>query len=408
MQKLIERTEYLEWLKRWREQQIIKVVSGVRRCGKSTLFEIYKNWLISDGVEKNQIISINFEDIEFENLTNYRTLYNHIKAMLIPDKMNYIFLDEIQHVDSFEKAVDSLFLKDNCDVYITGSNAYFMSGELATVLSGRYVELKMLPLSFKEFCIGLDDLTMTTAQKFNRYVEYGSFPYIVKFRSTQKEARDYLRDIYHSVLLKDIVARLKISDVTTLENITKFILHNIGNIVSATKIANTLKSEGRSADQKTVDKYLRGLTDSLMIYEAQRYNLKEMFLKTNSKYYVVDTGLRNCLVKSSENDIGHILENIVFLELKRRGYDVYVGQLEDGEIDFVAVNGEDISYYQVSATTLEENTLKRELAPFRKVGDNYPKYLLTLDEIFGSADYDGIKKKNVLDWLLEPSVSEMR
>ena len=409
MQKLIERTEYLEWLKRWREQQIIKVVSGVRRCGKSTLFEIYKNWLISDGVEKNQIISINLEDIEFENLTNYRALYDHIKAMLIPDKMNYIFLDEIQHVDSFEKAVDSLFLKDNCDVYITGSNAYFMSGELATVLSGRYVELKMLPLSFKEFCIGLDDLTMTTAQKFNRYVEYGSFPYIIKFRSTRKEARDYLRDIYHSVLLKDIVARLKISDVTTLENITKFMLHNIGNIVSATKIANTLKSEGRSADQKTVDKYLRGLTDSLMIYEAQRYNLKgKMFLKTNSKYYVVDTGLRNCLVKGSENDIGHILENVVFLELKRRGYDVYVGQLEDSEIDFVAVNGEDISYYQVSATTLEENTLKRELAPFRKVGDNYPKYLLTLDEIFGSADYDGIKKKNVLDWLLEPSVSEMR
>ena len=395
MQKLIERTEYL--------------VSGVRRCGKSTLFEIYKNWLISDGVEKNQIISINLEDIEFENLTNYRALYDHIKAMLIPDKMNYIFLDEIQHVDSFEKAVDSLFLKDNCDVYITGSNAYFMSGELATVLSGRYVELKMLPLSFKEFCIGLDDLTMTTAQKFNRYVEYGSFPYIIKFRSTRKEARDYLRDIYHSVLLKDIVARLKISDVTTLENITKFMLHNIGNIVSATKIANTLKSEGRSADQKTVDKYLRGLTDSLMIYEAQRYNLKgKMFLKTNSKYYVVDTGLRNCLVKGSENDIGHILENVVFLELKRRGYDVYVGQLEDSEIDFVAVNGEDISYYQVSATTLEENTLKRELAPFRKVGDNYPKYLLTLDEIFGSADYDGIKKKNVLDWLLEPSVSEMR
>lgn len=409
MQKLIERTEYLEWLKRWREQQIIKVVSGVRRCGKSTLFEIYKNWLISDGVEKNQIISINLEDIEFENLTNYRTLYDYIKAMLIPDKMNYIFLDEIQHVDSFEKAVDSLFLKDNCDVYITGSNAYFMSGELATVLSGRYVELKMLPLSFKEFCIGLDDLTMTTAQKFNRYVEYGSFPYIIKFKSTQKEARDYLRDIYHSVLLKDIVARLKISDVTTLENVTKFMLHNIGNIVSAAKIANTLKSEGRSVDQKTVDKYLRGLTDSLMIYEAQRYNLKgKMFLKTNSKYYVVDTGLRNCLVKGSENDIGHILENVVFLELKRRGYDVYVGQLEDGEIDFVAVNGEDISYYQVSATTLEENTLKRELAPFRKVGDNYPKYLLTLDEIFGSADYDGIKKKNVLDWLLEPSVSEMR
>ena len=401
MRDLIERTEYLEWLKHWREKQIIKVVSGVRRCGKSTLFEIYKNQLISDGVDKEQIISINFEDIEYEELTNYRELYDYIKNILIPDKMNYIFLDEIQHVENFEKAVDSLFLKDNCDVYITGSNAYFMSGELATVLSGRYVELKMLPLSFKEFCIGLDDPAMTNTQKFNMYIEYGSFPYIVKFGSTQKEARDYLRDIYNSVLLKDIVARLKISDITVLENVTKFMLHNIGNIVSTTKIANTLRSEGKGADQKTVDKYLRGLTDSLMLYEAQRYNLKgKMFLRTNSKYYAVDVGLRNCLVKGSESDVGHILENIVFLELKRRGYDVYIGQLDNGEIDFVATNRDDISYYQVSASTLDENTLKRELAPFKKVNDNYPKYLLTLDDLFGTADYNGIKKKNVIDWLL--------
>lgn len=402
MYRLIERTEYLKWLKNWRERQIIKVVSGVRRCGKSTLFEIYKDWLIADGVEKDQIVSINFEDIEFEDLADYRTLYEYIKKMLIPDKMNYIFLDEIQHVRQFEKVVDSLFLKDNCDVYITGSNAYFMSGELATVLSGRYVELRMLPLSFKEFCMSIDDPTLTNAQKFNNYIECGSFPYIAKFKSSQREARDYLRDIYNSVLLKDIAARLKISDITMLENVTKYMLHNIGNIVSATKIANTLKSAGKGVDQKTVDKYLRGLTDSLMLYEAHQYNLKgKMFLKTNSKYYAVDIGLRNCLVKSSESDIGHILENIVFLELKRRGYDVYVGRLDDGEIDFVAVDNDDISYYQVSATTLEEDILRRELAPFKKVGDNYPKYLLTLDDIFGNADYNGIKKKNVLDWLLE-------
>ena len=402
MNALIERIEYLEWLKKWREKQIIKVVSGVRRCGKSTLFEIYRNWLVSDSVEDSQIISINFEDIEFEHLTDYRLLYEHIKSLVIPNKMNYIFLDEIQHVESFEKAVDSLFLKDNCDVYITGSNAYFMSGELATVLSGRYVELKMLPLSFKEFCSGINEPLLTNAQKFNRYIENGSFPYIAKFNITSKEAKDYLRDIYNSVLLKDIVARLKISDITALENVTKFLLHNIGNMVSATKIANTLKSEGKGADQKTVDKYIRGLLDSLMIYEAQRYNLKgKMFLKTNSKYYTVDIGLRNCLVKCSESDIGHILENVVFLELKRRGYDVYIGQLYENEIDFVAVNGDDISYYQVSATTLDESTLKRELAPFKKVGDNYPKYLLTLDEVFGNADYNGIKKKNVLDWLLD-------
>lgn len=402
MQNRIERTVYLEWLKNWKEKQIVKVVSGVRRCGKSTLFDIYKDWLVESGTEKNQIIHINFEDIEFEHLFDYHELYSYIKERLIADKMNYIFLDEIQHVNQFEKVVDSLFLKTNCDVYITGSNAYFMSGELATVLTGRYVELKMLPLSFKEFCSGLENPeNMSNAQKFNLYIEQGSFPYLLKYKRSKNDARDYLRDIYNSVLLKDIVARLKISDVTTLENVTKFLLHNIGSIVSTTKIANTLKSQGKGADQKTIDKYLRGLTDSLMLYEAQRYNLKgKIFLKTNNKYYVVDIGLRNMLVKSSASDIGHILENIVFLELKRRGYDVYVGQLDAGEIDFIAVNGDDISYYQVAATTLDENVLNRELAPFKKVGDNYPKYLLTLDEIFGTADYNGIKKLNVLEWLL--------
>lgn len=403
MSEHIERTEYLEWLKRWKEQQIIKVVSGVRRCGKSTLFEIYKDWLKNSGVENEQIISINFEDIDFEQLTEYHSLYNYIKERLIPNKMNYIFLDEIQHVQQFEKAVDSLFLKENCDVYITGSNAYFMSGELATFLTGRYVELKMLPLSFKEFCAGLkESQALSNAQKFNLYLKRSSFPYLTKYQNTDREVNNYLRDIYNSVLLKDIVARLKVADVTTLENVTKFLLHNIGNIVSASKIANTLKSQGKGADQKTVDKYLRGLTDSLLLCEAQRYNLKgKMFLSTNSKYYAVDISLRNMLVKGSESDIGHILENIVYLELKRRGFNVYVGQLDDGEIDFVAVKDNDTVYYQVSATVLDENTLKRELAPLRKVQDNYPKYLLTLDEIFGWADYDGIKKINVLDWLLD-------
>jgi len=402
MNNTIERKEYLEWLKSWKEQQIIKVVSGVRRCGKSTLFEIYRKWLVENGTEKSQIISINFEDIEYEQLSDYHVLYSYIKERLIPDKMNYIFLDEIQHVRYFEKAVDSLFIKDNCDIYITGSNAYFMSGEIATVLSGRYVELKMLPLSFKEFCSGLDDPDkINNNQKFNLYLEQGGFPYLLKFKRNITDSKDYLRDIYNSVLLKDIVARLNISDITTLENITKFLMHNIGNIVSNSKIANTLKSQGKGTDQKTVDKYLKSLTDSLLLYESQRYNLKgKMLLKTNSKYYTVDIGFRNMLVRNSDSDISHILENIVFLELKRRGYDVYVGALEDGEIDFVAVKGSDISYYQVSATTLDENVLNRELAPFYKIHDNYPKYLLTLDELFSNADYNGIKKLNVLEWLL--------
>lgn len=402
MSALIERSDDLEWLKTWREKQIIKVVSGVRRCGKSTLFEIYRKWLAGQGVEGRQIISINFEDLEYEHLTDYRLLYDYIHKRLIPGKMNYIFLDEIQHVERYEKAVDSLFLKNNCDIYMTGSNAYFMSGELATVLSGRYVELKMLPLSFREFCSAMEDAQLTNAQKFNRYIENGSFPYIAKFGIESKEAKDYLRDIYHSVLLKDIVARYKISDITALENVTKFLLHNIGSRVSPAKIAGMLKADGKGTDQKTVDKYIRGLRDSLMIYEAQRYQLKgRQLLKTNGKYYAVDIGLRNSLVKGSESDIGHVLENIVFLELKRRGYDVYIGQLDENEIDFVAVDGDSVSYYQVSATTLDENTLRRELAPFDKLRDHYPKYLLTLDDVFGKIDYNGVKKINVLDWLLE-------
>lgn len=399
----IERKEYLDWLVRWREQQIIKVVSGVRRCGKSTLFAIYRDWLLGQGVDERQIIAINFEDIDYEHLTGYRALYDYIKGLLLPDRVNYIFLDEIQHVEQFEKAVDSLFIKDNCDVYITGSNAYFMSGELATLLSGRYVELKMLPLSFREFCSGLrTSPAQTNAQKFDAYLRMSSFPYALRLPSTGREVQEYLTDLYNTVLLKDVVARARIADVTSLEAVTKFLLHNIGSQVSATKIANTLKSAGKGVDQKTVDKYMRGLTDSLLIYEANRYHIKrKQYLSTQSKYYAVDVALRNTLVKGAASDIGHILENIVYLELLRRGERVFVGELEDGEVDFVTLGPEGTVYYQVAATTLDEEVLKRELAPLQRISDNYPKLLLTLDEVFATADYDGIQKRNVLDWLLE-------
>jgi hypothetical protein len=399
--RIIERKEYLDWLIRWKERQIIKVVSGVRRCGKSTMFEIYRDHLLRNGVDAAQIISINFEDVDYEHLTHYRALYDHIKGVLLPDKMNYIFLDEIQHVGEFEKAVDSLFLKKNCDVYITGSNAYFLSSELATLLSGRYVELKMLPLSFKEFCSGFDG-NAAKNENFTRYMRLGSFPYTLKFSQHEREVKEYLRDLYNTVLLKDIVKRLRISDVTSLESVTKFMFHNIGSIVSSTKIANTMKSAGKGVDQKTVDKYIKGLCDSLILYEATRYNIKgKGFLSTQSKYYCVDIALRNLLVRGKDSDAGHILENIVFLELKRRGYDVYVGQFNGAEVDFAAISPDSTVYYQVAATVLDENVLKRELASLRKITDNYPKYLLTLDTVFGAADYDGIKKVNVIDWLLE-------
>ena len=403
--KRLERQDYLNWLIQHKDKQIIKVVTGVRRCGKSTIFEIYRDYLLSQGILPGQIIALNFEDLDYEELTDYRALYQYVKERLCPDKMNYIFLDEIQHVDAYEKAVDSLFLRENCDVYITGSNAWFMSGELATLLTGRYAELSMMPLSFAEFCDGLDEERKSLPQneKFTQYMETGSFPYVLKYQYGPAEAREYMDGIYHTILLNDVVKRLKISDVNMLESVTRYLMHNIGNRTTPSTIANTMVSRQRKIDPKTVDRYLRGLTDSLLFYEARRYNIKgKELLSSISKYYVCDIAMRNMLVRGRDSDIGHILENLVYLELRRRGYDVFVGQYgTDGEIDFVAIRDGQPEYYQVAQTALEDRVLQRELAPLRKIQDNYPKYLLTLDELFGEMNYDGIQKKNALKWMLE-------
>ena len=408
----IDRKEYLDFLVKSKDRQIIKVVSGVRRCGKSTLFEIYKDFLLENGVEKNQIISINFEDMDYEELTDYKKLYEYIKSKMIGDKKNYIFLDEIQHVDKFEKVVDSLFIKENTDLYITGSNAYFMSSELATLLSGRYIELKMLPLSFKEYYQAKleyekleqkENRTLKTLiQYYNEYIVNSSFPYTLQLDSDLKNIHEYLSGIYNSVLLKDIVARLKISDVMRLESVVKYIFDNIGNLTSLSKIANTLTSMGRKTDAKTIEKYIRGLTDSLLVHEVSRYNIKgREFLSTLSKYYVADLGLRQMILGNRNIDMGHILENVIYLELLRRKGNVYVGQFDKNEIDFVVINSNEIEYYQVALTVLDENTLKRELDTFKNIKDNYPKYLITLDDVMVNTDYDGIKVVNALEWLLE-------
>lgn len=403
--KRLERQDYLNWLIQHKDKQIIKVVTGVRRCGKSTIFEIYRDYLLSQGILPGQIIALNFEDLDYEELTDYRALYQYVKERLCPDKMNYIFLDEIQHVDAYEKAVDSLFLRENCDVYITGSNAWFMSGELATLLTGRYAELSMMPLSFAEFCDGLDEerKSLPLNEKFTQYMETGSFPYVLKYQYGPAEAREYMDGIYHTILLNDVVKRLKISDVNMLESVTRYLMHNIGNRTTPSTIANTMVSRQRKIDPKTVDRYLRGLTDSLLFYEARRYNIKgKELLSSISKYYVCDIAMRNMLVRGRDSDIGHILENLVYLELRRRGYDIFVGQYgTDGEIDFVAIRDGQPEYYQVAQTALEDRVLQRELAPLRKIQDNYPKYLLTLDELFGEMNYDGIQKKNALKWMLE-------
>ena len=408
----IDRKEYLDFLVKSKDRQIIKVVSGVRRCGKSTLFEIYKDFLLENGVAKNQIISINFEDMDYEELTDYKKLYEYIKSKMIGDKKNYIFLDEIQHVDKFEKVVDSLFIKENTDLYITGSNAYFMSSELATLLSGRYIELKMLPLSFKEYYQAKleyekmeqkeNRISKTLIQYYNEYIVNSSFPYTLQLDSDLKNIHEYLSGIYNSVLLKDIVARLKISDVMRLESVVKYIFDNIGNLTSLSKIANTLTSMGRKTDAKTIEKYIRGLTDSLLVHEVSRYNIKgKEFLSTLSKYYVADLGLRQMILGNRNIDMEHILENIIYLELIRRKGNVYVGQFDKNEIDFVIVNSNEIEYYQVALTVLDENTLKRELDAFKNIKDNYPKYLITLDDVMVNTDYDGIKVVNALEWLLE-------
>jgi len=402
----INRPEYLEFLKRSKDKQIIKVVSGLRRCGKSTLFDIYRDWLIENGVTHEQIIYINFEEVDFEHLSNYKALYEHIKKLITANKKYYIFLDEIQNVTEFEKAVDSLFIKKNIDLYITGSNSYFMSGELATLLTGRYIELKMLPLSFAEYCAGLElyeqEETLTKAEKFAKYLSESSMPYTLQIHGKKKEIREYLEGLYSSIILNDVVKRLKISDVMMLESVVKFIFDNIGNLSSTNKIANTMTSIGRKIDQKTVEKYIKGLTDSLISYKVSRYNIKgKQHLATLEKYYVADISFRQLLLGSVAADHGYILENIVYLELLRRGNDVYVGQLSDGEVDFIAQNSDGVTYYQVAASVLDKNTLNREISSLNKISNHNPKILLTLDEVMSGTTHNGIKQLNALDWLLE-------
>lgn len=398
----VNRNEYLAFLKRHRDQPVIKVLSGVRRCGKSTLFEIYRDYLIEEGVQPHQIIMINLEDIEHEELQEYHALYNYVNDRLYKDQKMYVFIDEVQCCEKFEKAIDSLYIKRNVDLYITGSNAYFMSGELATLLSGRYVEIKILPLSFQEFVEGKQIERNKEALKgcFQEYLKTGGFPYLLNVDDEQSK-KEYLQGIYHSILIKDIIARYKITDVLMLESVVKFIFHNIGNRLSMNNIANTMTSMGRKIDYRMVEKYLFALQESLMIDHVKRYNITgKQLLATQGKYYLVDIALRSLLVSSRQSDLGHLLENIVYLELKRRGYDVYIGQMQTQEVDFVGIKDGKTEYFQVSATVMDSATLERELSSLTKIKDHYPKYLLTLDDYIEEADYNGIQQKNVITWLL--------
>lgn len=387
----------------WKDKKVIKVVTGVRRCGKSTLLSQFKSEVEKLG--ECNTISINFDDLENEFLCDYHVLYQHLVEKIADGLMNYIFLDEIQLVPQFEKVVNSLFLKENVDIYITGSNAYMLSGEIATLLSGRYVEIKMLPFSFAEYAqFKRDFLKKEVAADetlYNEYVSLGGFPYVASISNDKNLVRDYIRGIYSTIVLKDIIQRKKLSDSDVLEKVCKFTLSNVGNLISSKKVSDTLTSGGRKTSPATVENCYNALTESYLFYKATRYDIKgKEFLKSLEKYYAVDMGLRFFMLGIRTGDDGSILENVVFLELLRRGYEVYVGKYNDFEIDFVAKKDGLTEYYQVALSVREQSTLERELRPFRLIKDNYPKFLITLDNS-NDIDHDGIMQVYAVKWLAE-------
>lgn len=397
---MIERNEYLDVLKRFKDKDLIKVITGIRRCGKSTLLEIYKKYLIKNNIKENQIISINLEDLKYNFIKNYMDLYNYINDNLNNDEKNYIFIDEVQIIDQFQKAIDSLYLNKNIDIYITGSNAKLLSSELATLLSGRYIEVKMLPLSFKEYKevykIENNDIL------YQKYISAGSFPYVINLE-TEDDISLYLSSIYNDLIIKDVMTRKSITDEAMLRSVATFALDNIGNLLSSNNIANTMISDGRQINVRTVEKYLDGLVESFFLYKVSRYDIKgKQYLKTGEKYYVSDLGLRYFMLGRKIGDRGHILENIVYLELIRRGYQVYIGKIDELEVDFVAINSNGKMYLQVCETIRdnENKILQRELNSLKKIDDNYEKMILTYDNTPISNE-EGIIVRNVLEWLLD-------
>lgn len=396
---IIERKEYLNKLITWKDKQLIKIVTGVRRCGKSVLLKMYQDYLKNNGVKESQIVTINFEDLDYEELTNYKKLDNYLSKKLIPNKMTYIFLDEIQNVDQFPKVLDSFYIKDNVDIYVTGSNAHMLSSEIATMISGRYIQIEMLPLSFKEYMESTGNMN-DRGIKYTEYLQNSSFPYALQLKNQPDEIRDYLEGIYNTIVVKDIVHRKNITDTMMLKNILKFVFDNIGNPLSSKKISDTMTSLGRKINSRTVEKYLEAFSESYIIYPAKRYNIKgKEYLKSLEKYYIVDIGMRYMLLGSKMMDTGHILENVVYLELLRRGYDVYVGKIDNYEVNFVAQNHKGTIYYQVALIVRDEKTLQRELRPLQAIRDHYPKVILTMDED-PEIQYDGIRRINARDWLL--------
>lgn len=409
---MVKRKEYLNKLIEWKDEQVIKVVTGIRRCGKSTLLLQYQDYLRENGVLDEQIISLNFEELENETLLDYKALYSYIKERLCKDKMTYIFLDEIQNVSSFEKAIDSLYVKDNTDVYITGSNSYLLSGELATLLTGRYVEISMLPLSFAEY----KELSNESEENaFSEYMRYGGMPYVASMSKTEEKVNTYIEGIYNTVVVKDIEDRQKrretdpdkrkINDIALLKTIAKYLSSVVGSPVSVKSVTDFLTSNGRRVSPNTVDDYMDALAESYIFYPAERFDIvgKEI-LKSNKKWYIVDLGIRNHILPRKNYDLGFSIENIVYFELLRRGYKVNIGKYANSEVDFVTQKNGVLTYYQVTADMTNQSTFEREMTPLKNIRDNYEKIVLTLDK-FSVGNYEGIKVINLIDWLLEKDLN---
>lgn len=401
---MIQRTQYLGELIKWKHEDLIKVITGIRRCGKSTLLKLFAEHLKSEGVSDEQIIFINFEDLKYENLLDYKSLYDYISQKLCKDKWTYVLLDEIQNVKDFQKAIDSLYIQNNVDVYITGSNAYLLSGKLATLLSGRYVEISMLPFSFKEY---IQVCNESKEDAFNKFLKFGGFPYSVVSKYSEDKILQYLEGIYNTIIVKDIEDRqnignvAKIVDVSLLKSISVYLADVIGNPISKKKIADYLNSNGKKVSDHTVSDYIDALTQAFVFYPVERFDIQgKELLKTNKKYYIVDTGIRSYLLAKNSLDLGFVLENIVFLELKRRGYKINIGKLGAREVDFVVQKNGVFQYLQVCLNMSDEATFEREITPLKQIKDNYKKTILTLDK-FSVGNYSGIEVVNVIDWLLQ-------
>lgn len=405
---MVIRKNYLDKLILWKDHDIIKVITGIRRCGKSTLLMQFQDYLRDNGVMDEQIISINFEDLKFEALLDYRSLYEYVESKILPGKKMYIFLDEIQKVSGFEKTVDSLYIKENVDVYITGSNAYMLSSDLSTLLSGRYVEISVLPLSFKEV---YEEKGGDKEEVFNQYLKYGGFPYLMNMPLDVEQINMYLEGIYNTVIIKDIEERenrkhldsnkRKITNIVLLKSIAKYLASVIGSIISVKNVTGYLTSTGRKVSSSTVDDYMEALRESFIFYPVERFDISgKKILKTLNKWYIVDLALRDHMLPKETYDLGFSLENTIYFELLRRGYRVNIGKTESSEIDFVVQKNNEIIYYQVTASMVDQTTFERELAPLRSIKDNYKKMVLTLDK-FTQGNYDGIEVVNAIDWLLK-------